>query len=70
MSRLKVADRIRAEENSKVRPIIRGLVIIIIVWVLSAFILRIPSSIRLVVWVVLVLTLLYLIFEWYKAYYK
>jgi len=70
MSKLKIKEKIEKEENSKIKNIIGGIIVILFAWLLINIVLKITMTGRIIITIALILCLAYLIYEWYKVYYK
>ncbi|MBW2990200.1 hypothetical protein KY348_00680 [Candidatus Woesearchaeota archaeon] len=70
MAELKIKERIEKEETRKVKYIIIGIIIIFFAWIIINLVLKISYLGKLVSGIVLLIVVLYLGFEWYRAYHK
>lgn len=70
MTKLKIKEKIEQEENKKVKYIIMGILFIFVAWIFLNLILKISYLGKLISGIVLLLMILYLCFEWYRAYYR
>ena len=70
MTKLEFTERIREEENKKVKYIIIGLLLIFFAWILLNLILEVSYLGKVILGIVLFMLVVYLGVEWYRAYYK
>ena len=70
MSELKIKERIEKEETQKVKYIIIGTLLIFFAWILLNLVLKVSYLGKIISGMVLLILVLYLGIEWYKAYYR
>jgi len=69
MTKLKIKENIEEEETKKVKYLILGIVVIFAAWILINIFLPVTLSGKVISGIVMLLLVLYLGFEWYRAYY-
>lgn len=70
MTKLKISEKIKGEENRKVKNIVIGILIIFVAWILINIVLKVSYLGKIITGIVLLLIIIYLIIEWYRVYYK
>ena len=70
MTKLKISEKIKGEENRKVKNIVIGILIIFVAWILINIVLKVSYLGKIITGIALLLIIIYLIIEWYRAYYK
>lgn len=70
MTKLKISEKIKGEENRKVKNIVIGILIIFVAWILINIVLKVSYLGKIITGIALLLLVIYLIIEWYRAYYK
>nr|MCK4929615.1 hypothetical protein [Nanoarchaeota archaeon] len=70
MTKLKIKERIEEEETRKLKPLFIGVILIFIISILLNIVLKISLLIKIISGIVLLILVIYLGIEWYRAYYK